>query len=460
MKLKTYEVTYDETETVTGSIAGNVVTYEILFSNQGTQGPQGPQGDPGPQGPKGLDGNTNYIRVYTPQTLVIGQNVSADTSSGPLTLTLPSTPELGNFVDIYDHSDTFDVNNLTLGRNGEKIEGLNENLICNIKGAYFTVLYVGASRGWQVIPHFGMATSASSILYNTTIPDPTLNILVGGATPEPASTWKTRTFMQALDTILFPTINPTTTSKSASLAISGTTGVLEVGTSNTRTLTTTFNRGQITNGNGTSGPLLVGAATTYTYSGTNLGSTASGDSLTLNTIITAGSNSWQVTVAHGAGSGTYYDNKGGNSSYLDGQRISGSVVSSASSPTILGVYPWYVIKSPVSFTAGQFRTAIINGNATNIDASATLTRTVGDTSGTINVPFNVSNKYIGIAYETLSTLKNRYYITEFDQDVISNAFNYASQGFVNTGYQTRTFHMHISKNTLTNTNAILELRNS
>ena len=104
--------------------------------------------------------------------------------------------------------------------------------------------------------------------YESALADPVVSTQVGGATPEPASVWKTRTLSQALDVILFPTVLPFIgTPKSASLAVSAPTGVQEVGTTVSRTLTFTFDRGLITNGDGSEGPELVGAASSPTYSG-------------------------------------------------------------------------------------------------------------------------------------------------------------------------------------------------
>ena len=41
MNLKVYEINYDETVTAAGTVAGNVVSYDIVFSDQGVPGPPG-----------------------------------------------------------------------------------------------------------------------------------------------------------------------------------------------------------------------------------------------------------------------------------------------------------------------------------------------------------------------------------------------------------------------------------
>ena len=296
-----------------------------------------------------------------------------------------------------------------------------------------------------------------SALYQSSIGNSVLSTQVGGATPEPASTWKTRTVSQALDTILFPTVPPSiSTSKSATLTVSGATGVQEVGSLVVRTLTATLNRGRITNGDGSLGPELVGAASNFTYTGTGIASTS--NSALGSIAVVLGSNQWSVSIAHGAGSGAYFDNKSNASSVLDGSRAIGTA--SASTAAFTGVYPWYYLKSPVTFTAAQFATAIAAGNATNIPASAVLTKVIADASGTISIPYNVSGQFVGAAYGADLTTKTIYYVTALDNGAITAVFNAVqTQNNVTTALWTRNYKMHISTNPLTNSNPTLELRN-
>lgn len=111
--------------------------------------------DRGPAGPAGPQANINYTVVNSAQVLSNSQNIAADTSGGSFTLTLPANPNEGDSIDIFDYSETFDTNPLTIARNGKPIEGLAEDLVCNVEGAYFTLIYTGSIRGWQVLPRFG-----------------------------------------------------------------------------------------------------------------------------------------------------------------------------------------------------------------------------------------------------------------------------------------------------------------
>jgi len=315
----------------------------------------------------------------------------------------------------------------------------------------------------SAITDFASAVAAVSppanLNYQTAVADTVVSTPVGGATAQPASTWRARTLSQALDTILFPTVPPfISTPKSASLSVTGTTGVQEVGSSVDRTLTATFNRGRITNGDGSLGPELVGTTDPFVYTGTGIGG-ATGGNVLGSVAVVLGSNQWNVNIFHSAGSGAYFDNKGNASTALDGSRSSATVAASTSAFT--GVYPWYYLKSPVTFTAAQFAAAITAGNATNIHASAVLTKVIASASGTISIPYNVSNQFVGAAYEADLTTKTQYYVTALDNGAITAVFNaVVTQNNVATSLWTRNYKMHISTNPLTNSNPTLELRNS
>lgn len=100
--------------------------------------------------------------VTSSQTLVIGDRVAADTTSSAFALTLPASPANGDTLEISDHAATFGSNALTLNRNGNIIEGLAENLVCNVSRALFTLVWVGGSVGWRIV-----AQSAAPITTNT-----------------------------------------------------------------------------------------------------------------------------------------------------------------------------------------------------------------------------------------------------------------------------------------------------
>lgn len=313
----------------------------------------------------------------------------------------------------------------------------------------------------SVTSNVGLDLSTGSTLttiYNSTISDTVESVAVGGISEgTPASQLKSLNIVQVLDNILFPTILPSIlTNKSVALTISGSSGTLEIGQTISRTLTATFNRGAIRNGDGTtnSNP-LVGAATQYTFTGTGISETAqSGNTLAVSNTIVSGSNSWAVTVNHDAGTGDYFDNKGNVEDNLDGSRVSGTATDSASSPSVTGIYPYFYLKSSSPISSSDMATAIGNGTATKV---------VGSSTGTLSIPYNVSAEYLAVAYPATSTTKTKYYVTALDNGDITVVFNAVATETANSndGYWSSiSYKIHTSKSALTNSNATIELRNS
>jgi hypothetical protein len=95
----------------------------------------------------GLSGvtNTNVTSNYTSD---VNERLFADSSSSTFTITLPATPNVGDAVQIIDVAGNFSINNVTVGRNGEKIQNLEEDLIMNLDNAAVTFVYSGATYGW------------------------------------------------------------------------------------------------------------------------------------------------------------------------------------------------------------------------------------------------------------------------------------------------------------------------
>ena len=312
---------------------------------------------------------------------------------------------------------------------------------------------------WNLEPNEGLELTGDSLgtKYNTTIGDSVESVIVGGAPATPASVWKTKSIVDALDTILFPTIEATaTTTKSVSLTVDNTTGVLEIGRTFTRILTASFNDGAITNGGGTAGPDLVGGATGYSFSGTGITTTEqAGATLGISDIsIVSGTNNWAVTAYHEAGTGDYYNNKGAIGTNLDALRVSGTSNDPTSSPSITGVYPYFWIKSSSPLTAGDLVNAIENGTAN---------KTVASSTGTITIGFSAAGEYLAVAYPSSSTTKTKWYVTPLNAgDIPGGVFGSASLQDVDSydGYWTSvSYKIHITAGPITESEP-MQLRNS
>jgi hypothetical protein len=399
-----------------------------------------------------VNGNTGAVSVQP--TLVSGTNIKTinDESilgSGNITISGGGGITDGDKGDITvsDSGATWTIDNEAVTE--AKLSTAVQGKLAEIDGKQ-AALSIDANEG------LSLTGAALGTVYNTTIGDAVTSIAVGGAPAQAASIWKGLTLVQALDTILFPTILASIqTAKSVALTVSGASGLQEIGQTISRTLTATFNRGLITNGDNTTGPALVGAATEYTFTGTGISSTAqAGNTLAVSNTIVSGSNNWAVTVAHDAGTGDYFDNKGNVGTNLDGSRVSGTATDSASAPTITGIYPYFYLKSASPISASDMASAIAGGTATKV---------VGSSTGTLSIPYNMSAQYLAVAYPASSTTKTVYYVTALDNGAITVVFNAVETQSVNSPdayWSGVSFKVHTSIGAITNSNPTIELRNS
>jgi hypothetical protein len=97
-----------------------------------------------------VDWQTSSIKTAT-FTAANGEGYFADTSSGGFTMNLPSSPSAGSIVSVKDYANTFDTNNLTVGRGGSNIGGLAQDAALATEGVAVTFVYVDATKGWLVI---------------------------------------------------------------------------------------------------------------------------------------------------------------------------------------------------------------------------------------------------------------------------------------------------------------------
>jgi hypothetical protein len=89
--------------------------------------------------------------VQSSGTVVNNDRIFVDTSGGAGTITLPGSPLVGDAVRFLDYASTFDTNNLTIGRNGKKINNLNEDLIVSTEDSAIGLVFTGDTYGWKLI---------------------------------------------------------------------------------------------------------------------------------------------------------------------------------------------------------------------------------------------------------------------------------------------------------------------
>ena len=117
---------------------------------QGPTGPTGPTGATGPQGATGASGApavTNQS-ISSNITLSAGVRYFVDTTAAR-TLTLPASPSVGDEIQMFDASGTAATNNITIARNGSKINAQTEDAIIDVNQASSTFVYTGATVGWR-----------------------------------------------------------------------------------------------------------------------------------------------------------------------------------------------------------------------------------------------------------------------------------------------------------------------
>ena len=84
-------------------------------------------------------------------TAFAGDKIFVNTTSSAFTITLPASPTVGDEIRFVDVANTFDTNNLTVGRNSEKIDGTTADLTVATEGAAFALVYSGSSFGWKLL---------------------------------------------------------------------------------------------------------------------------------------------------------------------------------------------------------------------------------------------------------------------------------------------------------------------
>ena len=96
---------------------------------------------------RALGGGVTYNATSSNITLEKGNAYIVDTSSAR-TLTLPATGTLGDEIKIIDGTGQAGTNNITINRNGHKIQGLTDNLVINVNRAAQGLVYYNAAQGW------------------------------------------------------------------------------------------------------------------------------------------------------------------------------------------------------------------------------------------------------------------------------------------------------------------------
>jgi len=80
--------------------------------------------------------------------MVVNRGYFVNTTSGAISMTLPSSATIGDTIAIKDYAGTFATNNLTILRNSHKIQGVANDSVIQTARASIQLVYVDATKGW------------------------------------------------------------------------------------------------------------------------------------------------------------------------------------------------------------------------------------------------------------------------------------------------------------------------
>jgi hypothetical protein len=93
----------------------------------------------------------NWVNITASANISSGQRILVDTSSASAyTLTLPSSPTMGDEIHFLDGGYNCGTVHVTLARNGNNIMGLAQNMDIDTDGAAFKLVYYNTTRGWVI----------------------------------------------------------------------------------------------------------------------------------------------------------------------------------------------------------------------------------------------------------------------------------------------------------------------
>ena len=136
----------------------------------------------------GGGGGVAYTTTKTANyTANANDGVLTNTTGGAFTVTLPAAPTNGQQVIVADAGGDWGTNNLTVGRNGNNIADLAQDLVCDINGASVQFVYNStAPATWEVYAQVGgnggtvVTLNGTQTLTNKTLTAPVMTAPVLG----------------------------------------------------------------------------------------------------------------------------------------------------------------------------------------------------------------------------------------------------------------------------------------
>jgi len=416
-----------------------------------------------------VTGGTVSISGFTAP--VTGGTINYETSDLTLQSSDGSSVSISGFDAIT--GGTYDSGTTTLT--------LYDNLGSTIDVSGFTS---SASVSLSANTGLGSDTDVLYTIYNTLVDDAVTNVEVGGAqSGTTAATWKTRTFVEVLDEILFPDVEPTYT-----IPTIVTTGINDLTVEVGSVVSATIGATAIKNDAGDFSQLRVLRNNTAIFTDTtisahtetnvpdqfgyvnpnspNSGFTLSPspytDAYTIPAptgVTTSTETLYKVDGDYASGQAkknnkNVTDTRTPAVRETDAPQLSANTFTSSTS-TLTGIYPYFYGKSASQPSASDIASAIQAGTATKV---------LSDASGTISATFGASGEYIWFAHYVNYTNKTTWYVAELNQGNIggsTNLFATPTQEDVTSPdsyWSTISFDIYIS-NYATSTTGSMQFRN-
>jgi hypothetical protein len=96
----------------------------------------------------GGSSGATYESASANVTAVANTKYILDTSTTAITITLPTSPTLGQEIGILDGTGNAATNTITVFGNGANIQGAAGNMTVSTARAAFTLVYYNSAQGW------------------------------------------------------------------------------------------------------------------------------------------------------------------------------------------------------------------------------------------------------------------------------------------------------------------------
>lgn len=106
------------------------------------------------------------VNVSTNQTLVRNTCNRVNSTTGPITLTLPASASLkdGDCVAVLDAVGEFDVNAVTVARNtSQTIDGTTDDILLDTQNIYVEFIWIASASNWRLLIQPGASGGIGNI---------------------------------------------------------------------------------------------------------------------------------------------------------------------------------------------------------------------------------------------------------------------------------------------------------